>query len=122
MAVSDEYKTFLEEQLGRVAPVTTKRMFGGLGVYAHGLFFALADDNVVYFKGGAANLPDFEARGCQPFRPYGDDRAMQYYEVPGDVLEDVEHLEAWMEKAIAVAAEAARGKKARPRRQGRPGR
>jgi DNA transformation protein and related proteins len=114
MAVTEDYRTFLEEQLGRVTPVTTRRMFGGLGVYAHDLFFALADDNAVYFKAGAANLSDFEARGCQPFRPYGDDRAMRYYEVPGDVLEDVELLEAWMDKAIAVGAATAKAAPPRP--------
>jgi len=110
MAVSDDYKTFLEEQLGRVMPVTSRRMFGGLGFYARGLFFALADDNVVYFKAGDANLADFESRGCEPFRPYGDDRAMRYHAVPGDVLEDIELLEDWMEKALRVAEEARRGK------------
>jgi len=110
MPVSDAYKTFLEEQLGRVMPVTSKRMFGGLGLYARGLFFAVAADNVVYFKAGDANRADFEARRCEPFRPYGDDRAMGYHAVPGDVLEDSELLEDWMEKALRVADEAKRGK------------
>jgi DNA transformation protein len=109
MSVSDDFKVFVEEQLGQVLPVTTRRMFGGLGVYGRGLFFALVHDNVLYFKGGAANLADFEARGCAPFRPYGDERTMQYYEVPGDVLEDLELLEVWMTRALTVAEEA-RGK------------
>lgn len=108
MAVTDTFRAYVEEQLGRVAPVTTKKMFGGLGIYAEGLFFALAAENVIYFKAGDENLADFQARGCEPFRPYGDDRAMKYYEVPGDVLEDVELLEAWMGKAIAVARAAKR--------------
>ncbi|MEX2465427.1 MAG: TfoX/Sxy family protein [Gemmatimonadota bacterium] len=116
MAVSENFRMFVEEQLSRVMPVTTRRMFGGLGVYARGLFFALADDNVIYFKVGDANRVDFVARGCEPFRPYGDDRAMSYYEVPGDVLEDAELLEAWMEKALSVAEEAARKKKPRDRK------
>jgi len=103
MAVSETFRRFVEEQLGRVTPVTTRRMFGGLGIYARGRFFALAADNTVYFKGGEENLADFEARGCAPFRPYGDERTMRYYEVPGDVLEDVALLEEWMEKALAVA-------------------
>jgi len=38
---------------------------------------------------------------------------MGYYEVPGDVLEDVETLGAWMEKALLVEEEAAR--KSKPR-------
>lgn len=108
MAVTDTFRAYVEEQLGRVAPVTTKKMFGGLGIYAEGLFFALAAENVIYFKASDENLADFQARGCAPFRPYGDDRAMKYYEVPGDVLEDVELLEAWMGKAIAVARAAKR--------------
>lgn len=103
MAVSDDFRAYLEEQFGRVEPVTTRRMFGGLGIYARGLFFALADDNVVYFKGGDANMADFEARGCEPFRPYGDERSMRYYAVPGDVLEDVELLAHWMDRALTVA-------------------
>lgn len=110
MSVSDAYKAFLEEQMGRVMPVASRRMFGGLGFYGRGLFFALAADNVLYFKAGDANLDDFEARGCEPFRPYGDDRAMGYRMVPGDVLEDVELLEDWMEKALRVAEHAQTGK------------
>lgn len=108
MPVTPDFRAYVEEQLGRVVPVTTRHMFGGLGIYGRGLFFALAADNVIYFKVGDENLPDFEARGCQPFRPYGDERAMRYYEVPGDVLEDVELLEAWVEKALAVARAAKR--------------
>lgn len=108
MSVTDAFRAYLEEQLGRVEPVTTRRMFGGLGVYARGLFFALADDNVVYFKGGDANMADFEARGCEPFRPYGDERSMRYFTVPGEVLEDVELLADWMEKALTVARDAKR--------------
>lgn len=108
MSVTPDFRAYVEEQLGRVVPVTTRHMFGGLGVYGRGLFFALASDNMLYFKVGDENLPDFEARGCQPFRPYGDDRAMRYYEVPGDVLEDPELLEAWVEKALAVARAAKR--------------
>lgn len=116
MAVSDDFRTFVVEQLGRVMPVTSKRMFGGLGLYARGLFFGLVDDNVVYFKAGDVNRPDFEARGCEPFRPYGDERTMNYYEVPGDVLEDLELLESWMEKALSVAETASRKKKPRGRK------
>ncbi len=108
MPVTDAFRAYVEEQLGRVEPVTTRKMFGGLGIYAEGLFFALAADNVIYFKVGEENLADFEARGCEPFRPYDDGRAMKYYEVPGDVLEDVELLEIWMEKAVAVARAAKR--------------
>ena len=36
----------------------------------------------------------------EPFRPYGDERSMNYYQVPADVLEDVEELSAWVREAV----------------------
>ncbi len=52
-----------------------------------------------------SNRADFEARQMGPFRPYGyEGEVMQYYEVPDDLLEDVEALRPWAEKALAVAA------------------
>ena len=41
MAVSPSYRDFVLEQLGRVTPVTGKSIFGGVGICARGLFFAL---------------------------------------------------------------------------------
>jgi DNA transformation protein and related proteins len=104
MPVTPAYRTFVLEQLGRVAPVTSRSMFGGVGIYADGLFFALIDDDILYFKVDDSNRGDFESAGMGPFRPFGDgSQAMQYYEVPADLLEDPELLRGWMDKALAVA-------------------
>lgn len=112
MAVSDSYRGFILEQLGRVRPVTWRRMFGGVGLYADGQFFALLDNDTLYFKTGAANRPEFVARGMDPFQPFGpDSEPMDYHEVPADVLEDVALLKEWMDRAVQVAEEA--GKKKR---------
>jgi TfoX/Sxy family transcriptional regulator of competence genes len=40
---------------------------------------------------------------------------MQYYEVPADVLEDVEVLTSWVEASVAVARQAKRGRTRRRR-------
>lgn len=105
MVVSPSYRTWIEETLGRVRPVRTRAMFGGLGIYAGDVFFALVDDDVLYFKVNDRTRPDFVARGMGPFRPYGpDDPPMKgYYQVPADVLESDEELETWMRRAIDVA-------------------
>ena len=110
MAVSESYREFVLEQLGRVTPVTGKSMFGGVGIYAQGLFFALIAEDRLYFKVNDTTRPDFERLGMEPFRPFGEDSAMGYYEVPADVVEDSLQLAAWMRKAIEVAAKA-KGKK-----------
>src|SRR3954451_371979 len=116
MAVSQSYREFVLEQLGRVTPVTGKSMFGGVGIYAQGLFFALIAEDRLYFKVDDATRPDFEGRGMEPFRPFGEDRAMGYYEVPVDVVEDVTQLETWIRKAIEAAAAVRSSKNQRSKR------
>jgi DNA transformation protein len=116
MAVSESYRVFVLEQLGRVTPVTGRSMFGGVGIYAEGLFFALIAEDRLYFKVDDPTRPDFERLGMEPFRPFGDDSAMGYYEVPVDVVEDVVQLARWMKKAIDVAAKAKGGKVRRSKR------
>ena len=82
-------------------------MFGGVGIYSGDLFFALMADDTLYFKVDDSNRPEFEARGMEPFRPYGDEgEVMQYYCVPEDLLEDPELLGQWAERAIGVARRA----------------
>ena len=115
MPVSESYRAFVLEQLGRVAPVTAKAMFGGVGIYADGLFFALMAEDRLYFKVDDTTRADFERLGMEPFRPYGDERAMGYFEVPPDLVEAPVPLEPWMRRAIDVAARAKAGKKKSPR-------
>lgn len=115
MPVSPSYRAFIVEQLGRVIPgIRARAMFGGVGIYAGDIFFALIDDDTLYFKVDDSNRGDFVGRGMGPFRPYGPDgEEMGYYQVPGELIEDPEELQPWAEKAIAVARA-----KRRPRRRG----
>lgn len=104
--VSDDYRDWALEQLRRSTrrAITHRAMFGGVGIYADGLFFAIIADETLYFKVDDTNRPDFEARGMGPFLPYGDPaRPMQYYQVPADLLEAPEELEPWVDRAVEVA-------------------
>jgi DNA transformation protein len=80
MPVSPSFRTFIVDQLGRaVDGVRTRGMFGGVGIYAGDLFFALIADDVLYFKVDDSNRGDFEARRMGPFQPYGPSgEGMQY--------------------------------------------
>jgi DNA transformation protein len=106
VSVSNEYRDYVLEQLARVTPVTSRRMFGGVGIYTDGLFFALMDDDTLYLKVDDGNRGAFEAIGSGPFRPFGDERAMQYYELPADLLEDTDALRGWVNGAVDVAVRA----------------
>ena len=105
MAVSPSFKTFIVEQLSRAIPrVRARAMFGGVGIYAGELFFALIADDTLYLKVDDATRPDFEAMGSRPFQPYGEEReTMQYYAVSAELIEDAESLRPWVEKAVAAA-------------------
>ena len=104
MPVTREYREYVLEQLGRIAPVTARSMFGGVGIYSAGLFFALMYGDLLYFKVNETNRPDFERAGKGPFRPFAEkSTTMQYYEVPGELLERPDELRPWVEKALAVA-------------------
>jgi DNA transformation protein len=115
VSVTEGFRTFVLEQLARgTSGLRARNMFGGVGLYCGDLFFALMDDDVLYFKVDESNRPHFEERGMGPFRPGGEGgETMQYYEVPADVLEDAEALAAWATAAIEVARRA----RARQRRR-----
>ena len=81
-------------------------MFGGVGIYARDVFFALidTDGDTLYLKTDDTNRADFEARGLGPFRPFGEGgETMQYYALDESLLEDLDALRQWTDKAIAVA-------------------
>jgi DNA transformation protein and related proteins len=105
MAVTPGFADFVVEQLQGCGPITTRRMFGGVGIYSGDVFFAIIDDDVLYLKVDDSTRADFVGAGSAAFRPYGDDReSKQYYTVPVSVLEDAYTLAAWGRKAIAVAS------------------
>lgn len=113
MSVTPSFRQFVLEQLQRVLPaIRAKSMFGGVGIYSEELFFALIDDETVYFKVNDTNRGDFEERGLGPFRPFGDEgETMQYYELPPDLLEDPDALRPWADKAVQVARQAKQKKR-----------
>lgn len=80
-------------------------MFGGVGIYSDGTFFALIADDVLYLKVDDATRPAYESRGSRAFNPFGKG-TMGYYELPAEVLEDEEQLRVWTRDAIAVAKRA----------------
>ena len=101
MPVTDSFVRFVLEQLNSVGPITPKRMFGGVGLYAGDLFFALIAGDLLYLKVDDSMRGELEAVGARPFQPYPDrgKGKMRYYSVPAEILEDSDELIAWVAKA-----------------------
>ena len=105
MAVSSEYLDYVHDQLSGLGGVTSRRMFGGAGLYCDEFFFALIDNDTLYLRVNDANRADFTTRGMGQFRPYADrpELSMSYYETPADVLEDPAQLVSWARRSVAAA-------------------
>lgn len=124
MAVSREFEEYVVDQLACVGRITARRMFGGVGLYLRGTFFALIApaSRTLYFRVDDSNRDDYRAAKMRPFTPQMKGRVatMPYYEVPADVLEDLDQLQEWATKAFRAARRSGSKAKARPGKQRKP--
>jgi DNA transformation protein len=106
MAVKDHYLQWVLEQLSGAGGISSRRMFGAVGLYRDGVFFAIISGDTLYFKVDDGTRCNYEERGMSQFRPYQDRPlvSMNYYEVPADVLEDPDECVEWARRAVASAA------------------
>jgi DNA transformation protein len=104
MGGKDDYLRWVLEQLSGAAGISSRRMFGGFGLYRNDVFFAIISGDTLYFKVSDASRADYETRGMARFRPYRDKPqvSMSYYEVPADVLEDADECVRWAMRAVAA--------------------
>jgi DNA transformation protein and related proteins len=106
MPPSEGFKDFIRDQLAGFGPVTIRNMFGGAGVYADGVMFAIIADDTIYLKADETTAAAFEAEGMSPFTytPKGKAPvAMSYWEVPPRLLEEQDELAAWAREAHRIA-------------------
>jgi DNA transformation protein and related proteins len=118
LAVSDDFRDYVLEQLAVAGKASARRMFGGVGLYLDGLFFALIADDTLYFKTDDTNKLRFVQAGSRQFCPFPDrpTHVMAYWEVPAEVLEDPEELRNWTREALSAALAARTKRSARRRR------
>jgi DNA transformation protein len=119
MSVSSSYRTFVVEQLSRALPAVRARpMFGGVGLYAGDVFFALIANDMLYFRTDEVARAEFESLGMAPFRPFDEHGpVMSYYQLPEEILEEPEMLRQWAERAITSARVRRRSPRKRPRKR-----
>jgi DNA transformation protein len=128
--VSSDYLQYVLEQLSRLPRVTSRRMFGGIGMYSDGIFFGIIANDTVFLKTDDSTRERYLERGSQPFRPYKHrpEVSMSYFHVPAEILEDADELVPWARDAVRAAAAKAESKrtpksapKKRARRKTSPG-
>lgn len=106
MALSPEFKSFVEDLFAPAFSVRIRRMFGGAGIYSGEVMFGLISDERIYLKTDDMTRPDFEAEGSAPFtfqQKSGDFVAMSYMELPERLYDEPDELRDWAMKALSVA-------------------
>jgi DNA transformation protein and related proteins len=101
-------------------PVVLRRMFGGGGIYADGLMFAIVTDGVIYLKADTQTIPAFEKEGLRPFTYAAKGRkqvSLSYWRMPDRLYDDADELARWAREAVMAAQRAAENKAAGGRRR-----
>ena len=109
MSASEGFQEFVKDQLAGFGPVAIRRMFGGAGVYAGEVMFALIADDTLYLKADGTTAPAFEAEGMAAFTYTAKGRkpvSMSYWEVPPRLLEEPDELAIWAREAYEIACAA----------------
>lgn len=109
MATTAGFLAYVVELFAPWAPVQTKRMFGGAGVYRDGRMFGLIADDQIYLKVNEAGRASFETAGSRPFvfdTKDGQGITMSYWSLPPEALDDVDTLKVWADRAWDAAAKA----------------
>jgi DNA transformation protein len=88
----------LVDRLGPIGEISSRKMFGGYGVFESGTMFALVNSaGVVHLKVDDSNRSRFEEAGSER---HG---RMPYFQIPADVLSDEGRLREWAAVSIAIA-------------------
>jgi DNA transformation protein and related proteins len=106
----------IRELFREFGEVRLRRMFGGAGLYADGVMFALLSDELIYLKADAVSAPDFERENCPPFQydtKTGRRAVMSYWRLPERLYDDADELAQWARRALTVARQAAADKPAK---------
>lgn len=109
MPVSPEFVATATARLSEVRPISFKKMFGGLGFYCDEVFFAVGDDDRLYFKVDDATVGEYEVRGMGPWL-MGDQVNNAYRELPQEIFRDDDQLGEWIDRAVSAARRRKAGK------------
>lgn len=108
----------IRELFNEFGTVSVRRMFGGHGVFADGLMFALESDGELYLKADDLTIPKLAAENSEPFvyKAKGREIALSYWKLPERLYDELEEFAAFARDAFGAAQRAA-GSKSKPKQK-----
>ena len=100
-----EFVDYLHEVFESFGPISSRRMFGGYGIYHEGLMFGLVADDALYLKADKQARKHFEELDLHPFEynKNGKVMKMSYYAAPEEVFDDPDVAHVWARRAYDAA-------------------
>lgn len=107
----------IRELFSEFGTVSVRRMFGGHGVFADGMMFALESDGELYLKADDLTIPKLAAENSEPFvyKAKGREIALSYWKLPERLYDELDAFAAFARDAFGAAQRAAGAKKAKPK-------
>ena len=105
-AADDGFAEFVREQLAPLGRVTTRRMFGKLGVFCDGVMLGMMTDNTLYFRVDEQNQETFKEAASSPplnYRKKGEMIDLAFWRVPERLIDEPDELLDWARAALAAA-------------------
>ncbi len=88
----------LSSKLQTIEGITTKKMFGGYGVFHEGKMFGIVDSKgKAFLKADDSNMADFEDMGAQK---HG---RMPYFSIPETIMSDIDELLRLTKRSIQIS-------------------
>lgn len=108
ISTRNDYVDYVVELMADWTKVSTRKMFGGYGLYREGLMFGLIADDQLYLKTDTDNEPQFKNTGCLPFVYTSKERTVQmsYWTAPDTSLESPAEMCDWCQSAYGAALRA----------------
>ncbi|WP_300583959.1 TfoX/Sxy family protein [Marivita sp.] len=105
MAVSDEQIAFVRDLFRGLPSITTRKMFGGLGIYSEGVIFAvIGPEETLLLKARGPLAEDLAAEGCEQWSyegKSGKPSRMPYWTLPDAALDDPEEACTWARRSLS---------------------
>jgi len=87
----------LIEKLAPIGGISSKKMFGGYGIFHDGKMFGIIDSQgQCFMKTDDTNRGDYEAKGAHKHS------RMPYFSIPDEVFKDHDELVSWANKSIGI--------------------
>ncbi|PJX20979.1 hypothetical protein CAP48_16810 [Advenella sp. S44] len=122
MSVSRDFLEYVLDMLTPLGPITTRKMFGSVGLYFEGQMFAIvSSENRFYVKSDSHTQAQFDKSDCPPLtytrqKSNGDSKtiALSFYAPPEPILDDRQQILEWAQLGLQAAARVPQKKQSKP--------